>query len=110
MSNEQLKKNNGFGCVLWGCGGCLVVTLIITCLLVFAAMFFFSDSFEAETEHTSETVKIKTVSGFNRNSSQYVAVIPVHGIIMNGDRYSDGVVTPEHFSTMMDCSEAQTVP
>lgn len=94
-SGKKWKIGCFFGC------GCLIFLILITGFLLLMAFAAVScGSFE----DSSTGITTKTVSGFDRDSYAYIAVIPVHGVIMpNGGK--GGVITPEQFSAMMEKAE-----
>ena len=55
-------------------------------------------------EESSVSIKVQKVPGYDRVGSDYIAVIPVHGVIMSG-KQTTGVATPEVFAAMMDKAE-----
>ena len=86
---KKVLKFGGFGCL-----GMIVIFFMFCCSL--AVMEPYDDP--------SSNVKVQKVPGYDRSGSDYIAIIPIHGVIMSGNETS-GVATPEAFSVMMDKAE-----
>ena len=82
---------------MFGCGGCLG-------LVVLFFMFCSAVASLDLDEESSVSIKVQKVPGYDRVGSDYIAVIPVHGVIMSG-KQTTGVATPEVFAAMMDKAE-----
>lgn len=104
MSEESPRKKSGFGCVLWSCGGCLFFFLGFISLIVIIGLIFHTDSLDMDDDETID-IESKIVPGYNRGSTNCIAMIPVHGVIMYGDSQTSNIVTPDIFSAMMDKAE-----
>ena len=103
MSEESPRKRNILqSCLSFIGGGCLGCGFLIALITVglICAISCFDDSEEKPFSNISS----KEVPGFNRNTDDYIAVIPVHGVIMYGKTQS-GVVVPDQFSAMMEKAE-----
>ena len=95
---ENCKKRKPLsGCFLFGCGGCFGVVVLFFLLIILPVMLIFGSSdFSSDFD-----IEVKTVPGYDRETSDSIVVIPVHGTIMYGKGNRSGVVTPENFSAMM---------
>ncbi len=93
-------KKSGNGVALT-CGICLGI------LLTFFFFLFLSFADESGSLDMSSEIKGKIVTDFDRGSMNYIAVIPVHGVIMYGENKS-GVVTPDLFNAMLSKAEKDT--
>ena len=103
MPEESPRKTGVFkSCLTYLGGGWLVFSLMITALICLIVLTIGTLS-DSETEAGSN-VSSKTVSGYNRDSDDYIAVIPVHGVIMYGKSKS-GIVTPNQISAMLEKAE-----
>ena len=99
MSEESPRKRNILqSCLSFIGGGCLGCGFLIALITVglICAISCFDDSEEKPFSNISS----KEVPGFNRNTDDYIAVIPVHGVIMYGKTQS-GVVVPAQFSRIL---------
>ena len=97
---EPKKKNAFSSCFLFGCGGCLGSLIMFFLVLIIPLLIFVGKS----DDSSEPEIAVKTVPGFDRESEDYIAVIPVHGVIMYG-KQNPGVVTPELFSAMLHKAE-----
>lgn len=91
------RKRSGKGAFIGGL--CLGIGLTLFLFIYLA----FASEHSRELDLSSE-ISSKLLAGFEQSSSDYIAVIPVHGVIMYGEN-QNGIVTPDLFSAMMDKAE-----
>ena len=106
MIQTEFDGKKNYGCFLWGCGGCMLASLLTLVVIagISAAIYMAWQPISKKKRQLDSSIDMEVVKGFDRGSDRYIALIPVHGIIMYGDK-NGGTVSPEVFSEMMDQAE-----